>query len=84
MLRDPLPALSHGGYGEMVFREMGRREEEEERRNGGGALLYPKPTCFPKMNTLQRTFRNSHMSPDILKVRSLDNKDGQFVKSTVS
>ncbi|CDM28076.1 unnamed protein product [Penicillium roqueforti FM164] len=43
VLRVPLPTLSHGGYGEMVVRGMGRGEEEEEEKGvrGEGTLLYP-------------------------------------------
>ena len=49
--RDPLPTLSHGGYGEMVARGMGRREEEEKRKRGGGALLYLRNTYLPKISS---------------------------------
>lgn len=45
LLRDPPPALSHRGYGEMVAKRVG------ERKGGGGVggLLYCHvPRTFPK------------------------------------
>ncbi|CDM28731.1 unnamed protein product [Penicillium roqueforti FM164] len=44
------------GYGEMEVRGMGRREGEKKKNWGGGALLYPQPTCLPKVRQVPRTF----------------------------
>ena len=39
ILLDPLPALSRGGYGEMVVKGMGR--EKKKKRNGGRGPFIP-------------------------------------------
>ena len=65
----PSACAVSGGYGDMVVREMGRREEEEKKRNGGRGPFIPQTNgAFLKCDTLHRTFLNHkcHMSgPEI-------------------
>ncbi|KAJ5492233.1 hypothetical protein N7453_010330 [Penicillium expansum] len=50
VLRDPPPALSHGGYGEMVVERDGERKKRrrrKEKEGWGRPFIWSRPTYLP-------------------------------------